>query len=303
LTVLWFGLDELRQQRLSGPLLAGLLLAVIGIFEVAGPLMRGAARLGGAVAAAQRIQALVDLTPDQRDPDQPMPLPARGAIEFEGVSFAYPTPGGTLGQPVLNAISLRIEPGERLAITGPSGAGKSTLLQLLLRLEDPLAGSVRYGGVDLRYASASELQRRVAWLAQDAPVFLGTLRTNLLIGDPQADDAALWTALDAARLGDFVRQLPEGLDTWVGETGASLSVGQTRRLCLARALLTSCPVLALDEPTNGLDEATQTEFFTDLAQATAGRTVVLVTHATLPPGTVDRCLVLREGCLDVSILA
>ena len=303
LAVLWFGLDRLPEQQLSGPLLAGLLLAVIGIFEVAGPLMRGAARLGGAIAAAQRIQALMAQVPDQRDPAQPTALPRQGVIEFSQVSFAYPLDDGTRGQPVLCEVSLRIEPGERVAITGPSGAGKSTLLQLLLRLEDPQAGCVRYGGVDVRHASLAELHRRVTWLAQDSPVFLGTLRTNLLIGDAEADETALWAALEAARLGDFVRSLPEGLDTWVGETGASLSVGQARRLCLARALLTSCPILALDEPTAGLDEAAQTAFFTDLARAAAGRTVVLVTHAVLPPGTVDRYLVLRDGCLNVSVLA
>lgn len=301
--VLWFGLDGLAQQQMGGPLLAGLLLAVIGVFEVVGPLMRGASRLGGAVAAARRIQALADQAPDQLDPVRPQALPVQGAIDFQAVRFGYPTAHGTPGLPVLEDVNLHIEPGDRIAITGPSGAGKSTLLQLLLRLEDPQAGCVRYGGVDLRQASLAQLHRRVAWLAQDAPVFLGTLRTNLLIGDPDAGDAALWAALDAARLGDFVRGLPDGLDTWVGETGASLSAGQARRLCLARALLAPASVLALDEPTAGLDEAAQAAFFSDLARATRGRTVVLVTHAVLPPGTVDRCLQLRGGRLVAVNLA
>ncbi|WP_028354982.1 thiol reductant ABC exporter subunit CydC [Bordetella petrii] len=301
--VLWFGLDALARGELGGPLLAGLLLAVLGLFEVAGPLMRGAARLGGAVAAAGRIGAVMQQSPDQRDPAAPQALPVNGAVEFQQVHFAYPAADGQAGPAVLDGIDLRIAPGERVAIIGPSGAGKSTLLQLLLRLEDPRSGRVSFGGVDVRHAAQAELHRRVAWLSQDAPVFLGTLRTNLLIGAPGAADAALWSALDAAHLGEFVRSLPDGLDTWVGETGASLSAGQARRLCLARALLSPAPVLALDEPTAGLDMATQEAFFRDLAGAARGRTVILVTHASLPPDTVDRCLRLRGGRLAAADLA
>ncbi len=194
-------------------------------------------------------------------------------------------------------MQLRVEPGERVAILGESGAGKSTLLHLLLRLEDPLAGQVRYAGVDARACAQADWHRRIALLSQDAPVFLGTLRTNLLIGDPQAGDAELWRALDAARLGEFVRGLPDGLDTWAGETGSLLSAGQARRLCLARALLSPADVIVLDEPTAGLDAAAEAAFFADLEHAVRGRTVVLATHAVLPPGAVDRCCTLRGGQL------
>ncbi|MEB6664315.1 thiol reductant ABC exporter subunit CydC [Achromobacter ruhlandii] len=301
LAVLWFGLAQYEAGALEGPLLVGLLLAVIGIFEVAGPIMRGASRMGSALSAAARIRDVAQREPDMRDPATPSPLPQRGALELVGVDFAYPARAGESPAPLLRQLDLRVEAGERVAILGPSGVGKSTLLHLLLRLEDPLAGQVRYAGVDARACAQADWHRRIALLSQDAPVFLGSLRTNLLIGDPRADDAALWRALDAARLGEFVRGLPDGLDTWVGETGSLLSAGQARRLCLARALLSPAAVIVLDEPTAGLDAAAEAAFLADLGHAAQGRAVVLATHAALPPGAVDRCCMLRGGQLhDVS---
>ncbi|MFY3161567.1 thiol reductant ABC exporter subunit CydC [Achromobacter xylosoxidans] len=299
--LLWFGLAQHEAGVLEGPLLAGLLLAVIGIFEVAGPIMRGASRMGSALSAAQRIRDVAQREPDMRDPAAPSPLPRRGALEVVDLTFAYPARSAEPPAPLLRDLRLRVEPGERVAILGESGVGKSTLLHLLLRLEDPLAGQVRYADVDARACAQADWHRRIALLSQDAPVFLGTLRTNLLIGDPQADDATLWRALDAARLGEFVRGLPDGLDTWTGETGSQLSAGQARRLCLARALLSPAEVIVLDEPTAGLDGAAEAAFFADLGQAVQGRTVVLATHAALPAGAVDRCCILRGGQLhDVS---
>lgn len=316
LALLWFGLGTHEAGGIEGPVLAGLLLAVIGIFEVAGPIMRGASRMGSAMSAAARIRDVTQSQPDMQDPATPRVLPRTGALELSGLQFSYPMRGAqvlidtaqqcqaSIAPPVLDGVDLRIEHGERIAIVGASGAGKSTLLHLILRLEDPQAGQVRFGGCDARDVAQADWHRRIALLSQDAPVFLGTLRTNLLIGDPDADDATLWRALDAARLGDFVRGLPEGLDTWAGETGSQLSVGQARRLCLARALLSPAAVIVLDEPTAGLDAAAQADFFNDLENAVQGRTVVLATHADLPPGTVGRRLELRGGKLhDLSQLA
>ncbi|CAO3987752.1 thiol reductant ABC exporter subunit CydC [Achromobacter mucicolens] len=297
MALLWFGLAAHEAGRIEAPVLAGLLLAVIGIFEVAGPIMRGASRMGSAMSAAARIREVTQCEPDMQDPAGPRPLPHSGALELDGVGFAYPARAAGDGVRVLKDINLRIEPGERVAILGPSGAGKSTLLHLILRLEDPQSGQVRFGGCDARECAQADWHRRIVLLSQDSPLFLGTLRTNLLIGNPDADDGALWQALDAARLGDFVRGLPDGLDTWAGETGSQLSAGQARRLCLARALLAPAAVIVLDEPTAGLDGAAEAAFFADLEHAVRGRTVVLATHAALPEGAVHRCHVLRNGRL------
>ncbi|WP_029580032.1 thiol reductant ABC exporter subunit CydC [Bordetella hinzii] len=291
--VLWFGLPALAEGEISSPLLAGLLLATLGIFEVAGPIMRGVSRLGAARAAARRIGELTRAEPDLRDPGLPRPLPADGELRAQGLRFAYP--GRDL--PVLDGVDFVLAPGERVAIVGSSGAGKSTLLHLLLRLEDPQAGAVTLGGYDLRHAAQAEVHRRIALLSQDSPVFLGSLRSNLLIGAPEADEAALWRALESARLAEFARGLPQGLDTWVGEGGAGLSAGQARRLCLARVLLSQAGIILVDEPTAGLDRPNEEAFLADLAQACGERAVVLATHARLPEGAVHRILALDGGRL------
>jgi ATP-binding cassette subfamily C protein CydC len=339
LTLLWTGLPALSEGRLSGAYWAGLLLAAMAVFEVAGPVMRGAARLGAARAAGRRIAALLQAEPDLRDPAQPEYLPSDGPLEARGVRYAYPAgaeddgfrsaesfavpnhpttrthalpaSAGNAGRAkadagaipaapawVLDGVDLVVAPGERVAIAGASGSGKSTLLALLLRLDDPAEGEVLYAGCDLRACAQREVHRRIALLSQDAPIFLGTVRDNLLVGNAGADDDDLWKALAAARLESFVRGLPRGLDSWVGETGALLSAGQARRLCLARTVLSPAPVLLLDEPTAGLDAPTEADFLRDLGQAVMGRTVVLATHAALPPGAVNRAYRLDGGRLQ-----
>lgn len=296
--MLYFGIDGLRQGQLTGPVWAGLVLAVLGVFEVFAPIMRGASRLGSAAAAAKRIDALSHSQANIVDSEQTQDLPLAGSLLFNEVHYAYPTADGLAkGPEVLKGISFTLAKAERIAIIGKSGAGKSTLLNLLLRFDDPDAGSISYGGLDIRQAPLAQLHQRIAFLSQDAPVFLGTIRSNLLIAKPDADDDSLWQALDNARLGDFVRQLPEGLDSWTGEGGRTLSAGQARRLCLARALLSPAQILALDEPTQSLDRAAEQAFLHDLIHATQGRSVILLTHATLPPNAVDKIYQLTNGQL------
>jgi len=287
---LWFGLLAHQQEQVDGPLLVGLLLAVLASFEATGAIVRSVGKLGGAMAAAERLVALTETVPGVIDPLEPKALPRTGVIAMSGVTYCY---GG--GPPALRDVDLSIAPGERVAIVGPSGAGKSSLLRLLLRLADPQGGRISIGGVALDGLRQGDIHAHMALLSQDSPVFNESIRANLLIGRADADEPALWAALDAARIGDFVRGLPRRLDTPLGENGRTVSAGQGRRLCLARVLLAHAPVLLLDEPTNGLDRETELAFFETLKVATAGRTVVLVTHAELPAGTVDRVVTLRHG--------
>ena len=294
MALLWLGLRAFQAGVLGGPVWVGLLLAALGLFEILDPSMRGAARLGMTAAAGVRVRALLDAEPALVDMDSPLALPSSGVLELAAIRYHYPGP--PRGH-VLDGLNLRVEPGEHIAIVGVSGSGKSTLLSLIMRLFDPDSGMISYGGVPISKVKLAELHRRFTLLSQRSPVFLGTVRSNLLIGDSSATDRQLWQALEDAGLACFVRSFSVGLDMWVGESGSDLSLGQARRLCLARALLTSATVWVLDEPTAGLDTDAQAAFFSDLRRAAAGRTVVLATHAEIPPGGVDRVLSLSSGIL------
>jgi ATP-binding cassette subfamily C protein CydC len=290
---LWAGLNALDAGLIDGPVLGALLLAILASFEITGLIVRSTAKASQAMAAAERLVALGDLAPPIAEPAGPAALPGGGTLVFDRVRFAYP---GL--PPVLDDLSLSIAPGERVAIVGPSGSGKSTLLRLLLRLADPQMGSIRIGDEALPRLASRDIHAHMALLSQDSPVFIDTVRNNLAIGRADASEDDLWIALEKAQLAAHVRALPKGLDTMVGEAGRTLSAGQARRLCLARALLSNAPVLLLDEPTNALDRDTAKAFFEVIATATKGRTVILVTHAEIPESTVDRVLTLENGVLS-----
>ncbi|ODT66604.1 MAG: thiol reductant ABC exporter subunit CydC [Pelagibacterium sp. SCN 63-23] len=290
---LWSGLVAVEAGAIDGPMMAALLLAVLASFEAIGVIVRSVGKANAAMAAAERLQAIANLAPAIREPDQPVKVPRDGAVSFDAIHFAYP---GL--PPILDNLSLTIEPGERIAIAGPSGMGKSTLLRLLLRLVEPQRGAVRLGGIDVRRLRSGDVHAHMALLGQDSPVFIDSIRNNLLIGRADAGEHELWEALGKAQLSEHVASLPQGLDTVVGEAGRTLSAGQARRLCLARALVSNAPVLLLDEPTNALDRDTAEAFFRTLATAVEGRTIIMVTHAAIPPGTVDRVLMLENGRLS-----
>lgn len=291
--LLWAAAAAVAEGRLNPPILAMAALLLLGVFEAVGPLARACQSFAQMRVAAGRLRGLAETPPAVVDPATPLPLPPGGDFAFEGVSFAY-APGA---RPVLEKLDLKVAEGERVAILGESGSGKSTLVQLLLRLWDPESGRVTLAGSDLRDVAQAELHARIAFLSQETPIFSGTLRENLLLGDAGAEGPALWEALRDAGLADFVAALPEGLETWIGETGVNLSGGQARRLALARALLKPAAVLLLDEPTEGLDRDAEQAFLETLATAARGRSLLLVTHAPDLAGRVDRVLRLQGGRL------
>jgi ATP-binding cassette subfamily C protein CydC len=267
-----------------------LALMTLAVFELAVPLARIGREVGEAAVAAERVIAYAETPPRVPDPAQPSPPPVRTTLVFEGV-----TAGWEEERMVLRDFDLTIPEGAHVAVLGPSGAGKSTLAALALKVIAPRAGRLTLGGVDYAALKAADVHGRIAWLGQTSHLFADTIRNNLLIGRPDADEAALWAALEAARLADVVRSLPDRLDTWIGEGGSGLSGGQGRRLALARALLSPAPLLILDEPCAGLDADTEREFFAALAAAAAGRGVLLLAHRLTGAERLDRIFRLTDG--------
>lgn len=274
------------------------LFVTLAAFEAAAPLPLAWQNLGRLRAAAGRLIEVVKVEPAVIDPapDARAMLPTGDALAFEGVGFTYP--GDTAV--ALHGIDLRIAEGERVAVTGPSGAGKSTLLSLVLRFHDPDAGRVTLGGVDLRDLLQEEVLSRIGMLSQATTIFAGTLRQNLLLGRADTDEVALGDALATAGLGSFVDGLPEGLDTWLGEAGVTVSGGEARRIALARVILKDAPVLLLDEPTEGLDADTEAEVIAALRRIVEGRTVLLISHRPAPLALAERVVRIEDGRLQPS---
>ena len=225
------------------------------------------------------------------DPIAADPMPADTRLRFEGVGFRW-TPDRA---PVFDGLTLDSPQGARVALLGPSGAGKSTLAALALKVAAPQVGRVLLGGTDIAALPAAAVRARIGWLSQATHLFDDTIRANLLLARPEASDDDLWAALEAARIAEMVRTLPEGLDAWVGEGGTRFSGGQGRRLALARALLSEAPILILDEPCAGLDAETEREFLTVLNDVAEGRTVVLIAHRLLGVERLDRIFRLSGG--------
>ena len=264
---------------------------VLAAFESAGGLPRAGALAGHAAAAARRVLEAAEASEAVPDPPAPVPLPTGSALRFDAVQFRWADDR----PPVFDGLTIDIPAHTRVALLGPSGAGKSTLAALALKVVAPQRGRILLGGTDIASLRAADVHARITWLSQSTHLFDDTIRANLLLARPDADDATLWTALDAAQISELVRALPDGLDAWVGEGGTRFSGGQGRRLALARALLAPAPVLILDEPCAGLDADTEQAFLTTLNDVAMDRTVILITHRLTGVERLDRIWRLSGG--------
>lgn len=291
--LVWEGTDQVTQGIIS----AGTLFAVVlygglvagsfgALTEVYGDLVR-------ASGASARLAELLNEVPEIAPPANPVSMPApRGQIEFQNVKFRYPTRPEVAA---LSDFSLKILPGETVAVVGPSGAGKSTLFQLAQRFYDPEVGTVRIDGVALTSADPAEFRQRMALVPQDTVLFAASARDNLRYGNWLADDAAIWAAAEQANAGNFLRELPQGLDTYLGEGGARLSGGQRQRIAIARALLRDAPILLLDEATSALDAESERLVQDALEHLMEGRTTIVIAHRLATVRKADRIIVMDEG--------
>lgn len=289
--VLAVSIPAVAAGALAGVLLAALALLTMGAFEAVAPLPAAAAGIDACAAAAGRIEAVLDREPPLREPEAPLAPPA-GALELRGVRFRY----AEAADWVLDGADLTLRPGRATVLLGPSGAGKSTLAELAVRFRDPLAGSVSLGGVPLPRLRGEDVRDAVRLSPQDAYLFTTSLRDNVALGRPGADDAEIAAALQAVGLGGWLAALPEGLATEVGEQGARVSGGQRQRIAAARALLARARFLIFDEPTAHLDPAGAADLQRRLAAlARRGPGVLVITHERAALAAFDDVLELRAG--------
>ncbi len=275
------------------------MLAVLALvcFEAVMPLP-GAWRMWGQIRmAASRILEITEARPPVIEPMEPQALPSGGDLVVRDLWFTYPGGTSDRDEPMLRGVNLDLPQGRRVGIVGPAGSGKTTLQQILLRFWEYDHGEIRLAGRELRNVSGDEVRARMAVVSQHVFLFNATIAENLRLGRPQAAESELWDALRGARLEEFVASLPDRLDTQVGQFGARLSGGQARRLSVARALLKDAPILILDEPTEGLDAATEAELWTELRPLMQGRSVLLITHRPAGLEYMERVYRLEQGRL------
>jgi len=292
--VIWQGAIDVSAGRMTGGTIAafvlygGLLAGALGnLSEVYGDLLR-------ASGASERLSELLHAEPEIRAPANAvaLPEPPRGELAFEQVIFHYPTRRETSA---LNDFSLVVKPRERLAVVGPSGAGKTTIFQLAERFYDPQGGRILLDGVDIRDVDPADLRQRIAMVPQETIMFAASARDNLRYGNWDANEDEIWQAARDANAEEFLRALPEGLDTFMGESGARLSGGQRQRIAIARALLRDAPLLLLDEATSALDAESERLVQDALDRLMEHRTTIVIAHRLATVRAADRIVVMDQG--------
>ncbi|MEC8694688.1 MAG: ABC transporter transmembrane domain-containing protein [Pseudomonadota bacterium] len=297
--VLWLGAKEVLAGTLSGGELGQFVLYAMLVGVAAGSLSEVWGEVQRAAGAMERLTELLNIQSNIRIPEVPVafPSPARGAVRFEQVDFSYPSRHDEFA---IKQFSLDIEPGEHVAFVGPSGAGKSTILQLLLRFYDPQSGRIYIDGVDINLADPKIVRSLMALVPQDCVIFGDSVESNIRFGRPSASNAQIVGAAKAALAHDFIDQLPDGYDTFLGEKGTRISGGQKQRIAIARAILADPAILLLDEATSALDAESERLVQAALNTLQKNRTTLVIAHRLATIHQADKIVVLNSGkILDV----
>jgi ATP-binding cassette, subfamily B, bacterial len=292
--ILWIGGHDVLAGRLSAGQLSAFVFYAVVVATSVGAVSEVAGELQRAAGATERLFEILDTPAEIAAPAVPvaLPEPALGTVVLDAVTFAYPS---RLTDPALRALTLAVAAGERVALVGPSGAGKTTVFQLLLRFYDPQLGRVLIDGTDVRLADPRAVRRRIAVVPQEPVIFAASVWDNVRYGRPDASDADVRDACEAAYASEFLMRLPQGFDTELGERGVKLSGGQRQRLAIARAVLARRPILLLDEATSALDAESERVVQLALERLMAGRTTLIIAHRLATVISADRIIVLDGG--------
>jgi ATP-binding cassette subfamily B protein len=292
--VLWVGAQDVLAARMSAGRLSQFVLYAVFAAAGLGQLAEVWGEISQASGAAERLFEILRVRPVIVAPARPiaLPEPPRGEIAFADVRFSYSTQPESL---VLDGVSFRVRPGEKVAIVGPSGAGKSTIFHLMLRFYDPTAGVIAFDGMPLVDVDPFALRRRIALVPQDTAIFAASIGENIRFGRPGASDADVQRAAELAHAVEFIARLPQKFDTPVGEHGVTLSGGQRQRIAIARAILREAPLLLLDEATSSLDAESETLVKAALERLMQDRTTLVIAHRLATVLSCDRILVMEAG--------
>ena len=292
--VLWVGAQDVLAGTMTPGRLGQFVLYAVFAAGGLGELSQVWGEITQASGAAERLSEILAVQPAIRSPARPvtLPRPANGNVEFHQVSFSFPARPSV---PVLENLSFSVRPGEKLALVGPSGAGKSTIFQLILRFYDPVSGNITFDGVRLNDVDPAALRSHIALVPQDSIVFATSVRENIQFGRPDATTPEIEKAAEAAHAAEFIRRLPLGFETPLGERGVTLSGGQRQRIAIARAILRKAPLLLLDEATSSLDAESETLVQQALKRLMLNRTSIVIAHRLATVQSCDRILVIDNG--------